>query len=61
MGIKAPQTISHNHTKIKGIKIIGKKTQKHQEHSILSTNSHQDTNSYVKHTNIVIIIVKEEL
>ena len=30
MGSKIPQTISHNH-----IKIIGSKTRKHQEHSIL--------------------------
>ena len=35
MGGKIPQTISYNH-----IKIIGSKLRKHQEHSILSTNSH---------------------
>ena len=28
-GSKTPQTISHNHIKIKGIKIIGSKTRKH--------------------------------
>ena len=37
IGIKTPQTISHNHIKIKKIKIIG---QKHQKRSVLSTNSH---------------------
>ena len=35
------------------------KTWKHEEHSILSTNSHQDINWYVKHNNIIFIIVKE--
>ena len=35
------------------------KTRKHQEHSSLSTNSHQDINWFVKHNNIVFIIVKE--
>ena len=35
MGSKTPQTISPNHIKIKGIKIISSKTEKHQEHSIL--------------------------
>jgi len=37
------------------------KTQKHQEHSILSTNLHQGINWTVKHNNLVIIIVKAEL
>ena len=55
------QTISHNHIKIKRIKIIGSKTWKHQEHSILLTNSHQGINWLVKHKNPVIIIVKAEL
>ena len=32
MGSKTPQTISHNHIKIKGIKIIGSKTRKHHKH-----------------------------
>ena len=61
MGSKTPQRISHNHIKIKGIKIIGSKTRKHQEHSILSTNSHSDINWVVKHNNLMIIIVKPEL
>ena len=39
MRIKTPQTISPN-IKIKGNKIIGSNTRKHQEHSILSTNLH---------------------
>ena len=30
MGSKTPQSISHNHIKIKGIKIIGSKTRKYQ-------------------------------
>ena len=32
MWSKTPQTISHNHIKIKGIKIIGSKTRKHHKH-----------------------------
>jgi len=40
MGSKTPQTISHNHIKIRVIKIIGSKTRKHQKHSILATNLH---------------------
>ena len=36
MGNKTPQIILHNHIKIKGIKIIGSKTRKHQEYLILS-------------------------
>ena len=37
------------------------KTQKHQEHSCLSTNLHQNINWSVKQNNIVFIIVKEKL
>jgi len=61
MGSKMPQPISPNHIKIKGIKIIGLKTRKHQEHSILSTNSHQGINWSIKHNNHMIIIIKPEL
>ena len=32
MRSKTLKIISHNHIKIKGIKIIGSKTRKHQEH-----------------------------
>jgi len=35
------------------------KTWKHQEYSILSTNSHQDINWSVKHNNIVFIVIEE--
>ena len=60
MGSKTPKIFLHNHIKIKGIKIVGSKTQKkHQEHSILSTNLHQDINWSAKQNNIVFIIVKE--
>ena len=42
MRSKIPQTISHNHIKIKGIKIIGSKTQKRNTKStqVLLTNLH---------------------
>ena len=36
--------ISHNHIKIKETKKHKSKTRKHQEHSILSTNSHKGIN-----------------
>ena len=61
MRSKTLKIISHNHIKIKGIKIIGSKTRKHQEHSILSTNSHLDINWSVKHKNLMIIIIKAKL
>jgi len=44
MGNKTPQIISHNHIKIKETKKHKSKTRKHQEHSILSTNSHKGIN-----------------
>ena len=53
MRSKIPQIILHNY-----IKIMGKK---HHEHSSLSINSHQNINWYIKHNNIVFIIVKEKL
>ena len=37
------------------------KTRKHKEHSILSTNLLQNINYSVKHNNLVIIIIQEEL
>ena len=37
------------------------KTRKHQNHSILSTKSHQGINWPIKHNNLVIIIVEVEL
>ena len=58
---KTPQTFSCNYIKIKGIKIIGSKTRKHQERSILSTKSHQGINLLIKHNSLMIIIVKAEL
>jgi len=62
MGSKTPQTISHNHIKIKGIKMISSKTQKKTPRALNFIKQfalgHQLA---VKHNNLVIIIMKEEL
>ena len=49
-----------NHIRIKGIEIIGQNTKTPRALN-LSTNSHQDINWFVKHNNIVFIIIKEKL